>query len=325
MGFKEQDEKQISKRQQTTQIRWQTKHPGKWFCCLKETQINLNCTHESKIQTESRWGTFPRRKKTNKCTSFPLACHIPKLSQCSIDPVHAELQLTVAAAAKHLSRLTPANGQRCSVRSWNKWQSIIVMTIPAGLTEVSSLLLKTVLGKQRNASCCALRGFATQPMPEVLFPILYRMNKHSHSHGFSTSRCGELCFKLNACHRRCQISWINAVVKIITCWSEMKLILCDSRCGVVCGRCCGHIGGWRGFLGLTESKAKSAGRVWTLPEGRLQGLDQTEKTSENLDYGLVPSGAGLLSGEKVKQKVQSDRSQSWNEDSMMDQSYDWWK
>lgn len=201
---------------------------------------------KEKIQTESRWGTFPRRKKTNKCTSFPLACHIPKLSQCSIDPVHAELQLTVAAAAKHLSRLTPANGQRCSVRSWNKWQSIIVMTIPAGLTEVSSLLLKTVLGKQRNASCCALRGFATQPMPEVLFPILYRMNKHSHSHGFSTSRCGELCFKLNACHRRCQISWINAVVKIITCWSEMKLILCDSRCGVVCGRCCGHIGGWRG-------------------------------------------------------------------------------
>lgn len=64
------------------------------------------------------------------------------------------------------------------------------------------------------------------------------------------------------------------------------------------------------FLGLTVSKAKSAGRVWTLPEGRLQGLDQTEKTSENLDYGLVPSGAGLLSGEKVKQKVQSDRSQS---------------
>lgn len=75
---KEQDEKQISKRQQTTQIWWQTKHPGKWLCCLKEIQINLNCTHERKIQTESRWGTFPRRKKTNKSTlsGFHFLLHV---------------------------------------------------------------------------------------------------------------------------------------------------------------------------------------------------------------------------------------------------------
>lgn len=147
-------------------------------------------------------------------------------------------------------------------------------------------------------------------MPEVLFPILYHMNKHkshSYSHGFSTSWRCELCFKLNACHRCCQISWINAVAQIITWWSEMKLILYDSQCSVVCGCCCVHISGWRGDEFSQAHRIKGeVGRtglsVWTLPEGRLQGLDQTEKTSENLYYGLVPSSAGLLSGEKVKQR-----------------------
>lgn len=190
-------------------------------------QIKLNCTCERIIQAESRWGIYfspqENKQKHTEPISFPLACHISKLScqpillsfsQCFIDPIHAELQLTVTAAVKHLSRLTPANGQHCSIHSWNKWESIIVMTIPAGLTEVSSLPLKTVLVKQRNASCCALQGFATQPMPEVLFHILYHMNKHkshSYSHGFSTSWCGELCFELNTCHRCCLISWIDAV------------------------------------------------------------------------------------------------------------------
>lgn len=150
--------------------------------------------------------------------SFLLSCHISKL--CSpaflsvyhwfIDPIHAELQVTVTVTAvNHQIPLTSANGKRCNIHSWNKWESIIMMTKPAGPTEVSSLLLNTVLVKQSNTSG------TDNPRQELL---LFRMNMHEthwQSCGFSTFWCGRLCFVLNTCHRRCQITWINGVVKII--------------------------------------------------------------------------------------------------------------
>ncbi len=185
------------------------------------------------------------------------------------------------------------------------------MTTPAGLTEVSSLPLKTVLVKQQNASSCALWGFATQRMPEVL---LYRMNKHkSHSSslGFSTSWCVELCFELNTCHRCCQISWINAVAQIIT--SLVFRDEADSRWqSVWCGLCmllCTHQCLERSCIFSSSAHQRRSRQdglsVGMLPEGRLQELDPTEKASNNLYYGIVPSRSFKWWGGKPKARGDS--------------------
>lgn len=88
----------------------------------------------------------------------------------------------------------------------------------------------------------------------------------------------------------------------------MKLIFGDSRCGVVCECCCvsSVVGEKLDFLRSAISKAKSAGQVSQCGrclKGRLRGLDLTEKASENLYYGLMPSSTGLLSGNEVNHMV----------------------
>jgi len=68
-----------------------------------------------------------------------------------------------------------------------------------------------------------------------------------------------------------------------------------------------YISGWREDTFSQAHRIKGeVGRtgfsVLMLPEARLQGLYQTERTSENLYYEFMPSSAGLLNVEDVHQR-----------------------
>lgn len=84
----------------------------------RKCKLNLIAHMKKSPDRVQRRNVFSPRENKQRHTepiSFPwhVTCPVsrasPSFSQCFIDPIHAELKLTVAAAVKHLSRLTPAN------------------------------------------------------------------------------------------------------------------------------------------------------------------------------------------------------------------------